>query len=70
MNYIRKKTPEDFHIYVIFFAFTEIRTDLPTEFRPNPNRDVNHYVAYATDHLLGTKVNSMASRVKGLVVCL
>ena len=41
-------TPEEFHIFVILFAFTGIRTDLPTEFLPNPNWDVNHY---ATEHL-------------------
>ena len=42
-------TPEEFHIFVILFAFTDgIRTDLHTEFIPNPNRDVNHY---ATEHL-------------------
>ena len=35
MNNIRKKTPEEFHIFVIFFAITGIRTDLPT--LPNPD---------------------------------
>ena len=29
--YKKKKTPEEFHIFVILFAFTGIRTDLPTE---------------------------------------
>ena len=47
-KYKKKKTPEEFHIFIILFAFTGIRTDLPTEFLPNPNRDVNHY---ATEHL-------------------
>ena len=39
MNNIRKeKTPEEFYIFVIFFAITGIRTDFPTEFLiPNPN---------------------------------
>ena len=47
MNNIRKKkTLKEFHTFVIFFAITGIRTDLPTEFLSNPNRDVNHY---ATD---------------------
>ena len=36
-------TPEEFNIFVIFFAITGIRIDLP-----NPNRDANHY---ATEHL-------------------
>ena len=30
------------------FEPTGIRNDLPTEFLPKPNRDVNHY---ATEHL-------------------
>ena len=34
--------------FVIIFAVTGIRTDLPIEFLPNPNWDVNHY---ATEHL-------------------
>ena len=48
INNIKKKTPEEFHIFVILYSFTGIQTDLPTEFLPNPNRDVNHY---ATEHL-------------------
>ena len=36
MNNIRKKnTPEEFHIFVLLFAITGIRTDLPT--LPNPD---------------------------------
>ena len=35
MNNIRKKTPKDVHIFVIFFAITGIRTDLRT--LPNPD---------------------------------
>ena len=36
MNNIRKKkTPEEFHIFVIFFAITGIQTDLPA--LPNPD---------------------------------
>ena len=35
MNNIRKKTLEEFHISVIFFAITGIQTDLPT--LPNPD---------------------------------
>ena len=29
MNNILKKTPEEFHIFVIIFSVTGIRTDLP-----------------------------------------
>ena len=43
-----KQTPDEFHIFVILFAFSGIRTDLPTQFLPNPKQDVNHY---ATQHL-------------------
>ena len=36
MNNIRKKkTPEKFYIFLIFFAITGARTDLPTQ--PNPD---------------------------------
>ena len=35
MNNINKKNPEEFHIDVIFFAITGIRTDLPAP--PNPD---------------------------------
>ena len=31
MNNIRKKTPDEFHIFVVFFAISGIRTDLPTD---------------------------------------
>ena len=45
MNNIRKKkTPVEFHTFVLFFAITGIRTDLPTEFLPNTNRDANHHL--------------------------
>ena len=36
MNDIRKKPPEEFHIFVIFFPITGIPTDLPTL----PNLDI------------------------------
>ena len=29
-EYDKKKTPEEFHIFVIFFAIPGIQTDLPT----------------------------------------
>ena len=29
--YKKKKTPEEFHNFVIIFAFTGIQTDLPTD---------------------------------------
>ena len=36
MNNIRKKkTPEEFFIFVIFFAITVIRTGLPTLLNPD-----------------------------------
>ena len=35
MNNIRKKIPEEFHIFIIFFAITGIRTNLRT--LPNPD---------------------------------
>ena len=28
---MKRKTPEEFHTFVILFAFTGIRTDVPTE---------------------------------------
>ena len=44
-NIIKKKRfPRNF----IFSLCTGIRTDLPTKFLPNPNRDADHY---ATEHL-------------------
>ena len=42
-KYKKKKIPEEFYIFVIFFAITGIRTDLPTKLLPNPNRHANHY---------------------------
>ena len=30
INNIKKKIPEEFHIFVIFLAITGVRTDLPT----------------------------------------
>ena len=70
-NIRKKKTPGEFHIFIILFALTGIRTDLPTEFLPNPNRDVNHY---ATEHLqirgifismsnIGTRASFLTSNV-------
>ena len=46
---MKKKTPKEFHIFVIFLAITAIRTNLPTEFLANSNRDVNNH--YTTEHL-------------------
>ena len=48
INIIRKKRLEEFHIFIIFFAFTEIRNNLPKKFLPNTDRNANHY---ATEHL-------------------
>ena len=47
INNIRKKRLLRNFIFSLF-AFTGIQTNLPTEFLPNPNRDINHY---ATGHL-------------------
>ena len=43
MNNVRKKTPEEFHIFVKFFAIMGIQIDPPTEFLPNFNLDANKW---------------------------
>ena len=44
INNIRKKRlPKNF---IVFFAVTGIRADLPTEFLPSTNRETNHHATY------------------------